>query len=448
MRNFGYDEQTATKLASKAVKDKVPIDERMAEQIKEQEKKIAALLNYEKQLKDAQLAQERENTQLFAQKVEEFAAAVNKMASQAGQEVKSPEELQNDPMVQAQNQQAQAKADLQAKQADQTTAANDAVAKQEAVLKEKEAALAKAQADLQAKRSEYDKINVQHPPATGNGDFDANIAKFYANEKKRLKPGLREAADAELKAKSEVTRAKTNLGTAKYARDQLDSKQEIERQNQQNAINEENRRRQAGGGQSFTEATNEYPLYESSTGPADPNDPFGPDPNRSATSVNASSFNSLAIKDKAGTISTDEKNKYEAMKQVNSPSNVASMSEMPGLAIKDKIGTITTDEKNKYEAMKQVSGNAGGPPVAMPESVAQQPGNKQPIQVQTQGEQQITVNLPDIQGLVNQQITALVYETVGSKFTQIANDVRSAQNFDDVANALSNGVSETSTQNV
>ena len=30
MRNFGYDEQTADKLASKAVKDKVPVDERMA----------------------------------------------------------------------------------------------------------------------------------------------------------------------------------------------------------------------------------------------------------------------------------------------------------------------------------------------------------------------------------------------------------------------------------
>lgn len=479
MRNFGYDEQTASKLASKAVKDKVPVDERMAEQIKNQEQKIAALLNYEKQLKDAQLAQERENTQLFAQKVEEFAAAVNKMTQQAGQEVKSPEELQNDPMVQAQNQQAQAQADMQAKQADQTTAANDAVAKQEATLKEKEDALAKAQADLQAKTDEYNKEDEKHRRATRHGNLDTYEAKAYARRKQALKPGLREAAEAELKARKEVTRAKTNLGTAKYNRDQLDAKQEIERQNQQNAINEENRRRQAGGGKSFTEITNEGPIYESSTGPADPNDPFGPDSQSAGTqrefaqnqlmsrygfdeqtasnlaskaypttSVNASSFNSLAIKDKAGTISTDEKNKYEAMKQVNSPSNVASMSEMPGLAIKDKIGTITTDEKNKYEAMKQVSGNAGGPPVAMPESVAQQPGNKQPIQVQTQGEQQITVNLPDIQGLVNQQITALVYETVGSKFTQIANDVRSAQNFDDVANALSNGVSETSTRNV
>ena len=66
-----------------------------------------------------------------------------------------------------------------------------------------------------------------------------------------------------------------------------------------------------------------------------------------------------------------------------------------------------------------------------------------PIQVQTQGQQEITIRLPDIQALVNQAITATVFETVAETFTNIANDVRSASNFDDVANALVNGMERT-----
>jgi hypothetical protein len=92
----------------------------------------------------------------------------------------------------------------------------------------------------------------------------------------------------------------------------------------------------------------------------------------------------------------------------------------------------------------------GGPPTASPnaQAAATPQAQQSPIQVQTQGQQDITVRLPDIQGLVNQQITALVYETVASTFNRIAGDVRSAENFEDVAKAMEGGVAETSTQNV
>lgn len=78
---------------------------------------------------------------------------------------------------------------------------------------------------------------------------------------------------------------------------------------------------------------------------------------------------------------------------------------------------------------------------ATPVTTGQQAANGgAPIQVQSQGQQEITVRLPDIQALVNQAITATVFETVAETFTSIANDVRAASNFDDVANAFMNGM--------
>lgn len=78
---------------------------------------------------------------------------------------------------------------------------------------------------------------------------------------------------------------------------------------------------------------------------------------------------------------------------------------------------------------------------ATPVTTGQQAANGGvPIQVQSQGQQEITVRLPDIQALVNQAITATVFETVAETFTNIANDVRAASNFDDVANAFMNGM--------
>jgi TP901 family phage tail tape measure protein len=63
-----------------------------------------------------------------------------------------------------------------------------------------------------------------------------------------------------------------------------------------------------------------------------------------------------------------------------------------------------------------------------------------PVQVQTQGQQEITIRLPDIQALVNQGISGMIYETIGSYFTKLAGNVRSASNFEEVANSMENGL--------
>lgn len=75
-------------------------------------------------------------------------------------------------------------------------------------------------------------------------------------------------------------------------------------------------------------------------------------------------------------------------------------------------------------------------------------GNNQqePIQIQAQGQQEITIRLPDIQALANQAITSMVYEKVGSIFNKAAEDVRTADDFNAVANALQNAA--TSTENM
>jgi len=81
-------------------------------------------------------------------------------------------------------------------------------------------------------------------------------------------------------------------------------------------------------------------------------------------------------------------------------------------------------------------------------ATAGQQANSQPIQVQTQGQQEITVRLPDIQALVNQSITAMIFETVGTTFNTIAEGVRTANNFEDAANAISQAATQTTTQNM
>ena len=85
---------------------------------------------------------------------------------------------------------------------------------------------------------------------------------------------------------------------------------------------------------------------------------------------------------------------------------------------------------------------------AMPIAQAEgQANSASPIQVQTQGQQEITVRLPDIQALVNQSITSTIYDTVAGVFKNLANEVRTANNFEDVANAFEGGIEQTETKN-
>lgn len=71
-----------------------------------------------------------------------------------------------------------------------------------------------------------------------------------------------------------------------------------------------------------------------------------------------------------------------------------------------------------------------------------------PTTMQLQGSQEITIRLPDIQAMVNQNITGMIYSTVSEYFNQLASYVRTANNFEDVASAMSNGMSQTQTKQV
>jgi len=68
--------------------------------------------------------------------------------------------------------------------------------------------------------------------------------------------------------------------------------------------------------------------------------------------------------------------------------------------------------------------------------------------MQLQGSQEITIRLPDIQALINQNITSMIYETIGSFFRNLAGSVRTANNFEEVANSMENGLTETQTKPV
>jgi hypothetical protein len=84
-----------------------------------------------------------------------------------------------------------------------------------------------------------------------------------------------------------------------------------------------------------------------------------------------------------------------------------------------------------------------------------QSGNQQPqsqsgpISIDMQGQQDITVRLPDVQALANGVITSMVYNAISETFTQIADTARNAnpQNFEDLINSLEEGATSATTVN-
>ena len=71
--------------------------------------------------------------------------------------------------------------------------------------------------------------------------------------------------------------------------------------------------------------------------------------------------------------------------------------------------------------------------------------NNKPIQIETNGQQVVTVNLPNLQSMTNNAITAMVYEQVSQVFKGLSQEVRTANNFEDVSNALANAATKTQT---
>jgi TP901 family phage tail tape measure protein len=81
----------------------------------------------------------------------------------------------------------------------------------------------------------------------------------------------------------------------------------------------------------------------------------------------------------------------------------------------------------------------------IPNNTVQNPNSK-PIEVAANGQQQITISLPDIAALVNKDITSMVLEAVAGTFRNMAEGARTAQNFEDLSTAIANASEQTTTQ--
>jgi hypothetical protein len=93
--------------------------------------------------------------------------------------------------------------------------------------------------------------------------------------------------------------------------------------------------------------------------------------------------------------------------------------------------------------------NAANAPLNIPDIVKPTQNSNLPpqqVNVVTNGQQTMTVNLPNLEVITNAAITALVYEHVSERFRNLSQEVRTANNFEDVSNALANAA--TQTQNV
>ena len=306
MSRFGVDEAKAAEMASKAVQDRVPIDQRMAEQIKVQEQKMLALLDEEKRVKNGLLLLEADNNRIFGEHVTRFGEVVDGLRQNVGSQIP--------PIV--------------------GTAMNAAA--------------------------------VNLPPMIGQaaampgrllGQAGAAIGSFFSGR--------------------------------------------------------------AGGGAAMAgpNATVNAPIDEARQ--------------KKLAEIDAK-------------IAQEEKNRRIAQKAIDSGTPQLNMAKKMRENANSEIERLKK-ERESY-APAQNTNPAATPNVPAAQATPANTGQnakanaQQPIQVQTQGQAEITVRLPDIQALVNQAITATVMDTVAQTFTSIAENVRSATNFDDVANSMIAGI--------
>jgi len=108
--------------------------------------------------------------------------------------------------------------------------------------------------------------------------------------------------------------------------------------------------------------------------------------------------------------------------------------------IASMIGSSLSNLQNPPGGRNPMGGQSGN----------QQPQSQSgPISIDMQGQQDITVRLPDVQALANGVITSMVYNAISETFTQIADTARNAnpQNFEDLINSLEEGATSATTVN-
>jgi TP901 family phage tail tape measure protein len=119
----------------------------------------------------------------------------------------------------------------------------------------------------------------------------------------------------------------------------------------------------------------------------------------------------------------------------------------------DRLGIRVDQLINELGMSRQ---NFTNPPQQIPDNVrpmnnmAQNvpAASNQPIQLVTNGQQEFTLRLPDMQMAVNQAITSTIYDAISTKFKNLADGIRTANNFEDAANIIQTAASQTETLNI
>jgi hypothetical protein len=479
MMNFGYDEATADKLASKSVNDKVPVDEKMAEQIKAQQENLQRLYEQEKQLNDYKIQAERESNQKFSDAVDRFAAKVDAEKAnledrrqnkppEEPEEYKEPEkeEEQKDPVADAQTALDEAEAQVQ-QEKDKIagrTAKIEELDQEAEGIKQEQAAAARTggqsyvpdpQKAARLKEIENEKQKINSESDGGLGMLKANEARNQAQTNLRQAQADEQAKqDAEMQAKEDA-----------FVRN---SQTQNESTNSEAQASNEDR----GTGGNFIDDVLDDPSYQDE-------DPFTPtNPPSRPTAATASSPSSMPTSIDSGVAAStglqtsivSDENFMAGLREAGAiaPGMAASVSTpsfSDAMASDPSFGNPNVDP---FAPQGQTSGPPSAP--SMPPS-AQSGGSSQsssesnstgsedatsgakggnsdqgPLQVNTQGQQDITVRLPDVQAMVSQNISGMVFDTIGGVFNKLAEDVRSANDFNDVANAFQQGVTQTSTK--
>jgi hypothetical protein len=352
MRRFGVDAATAEQLASKAVEDRVPVDQRMADQIKTQEEKIRMLFDQEKIARDAIINLDRINNEMFGTKVKEFGDHVDKLKSDLGVN----------------------------KTTQQAREANDKV---DAVLNapEKAAADAKAAAANKEEQQKMDRMTqLEAEAAQTPGNYGLSFRQ-------------RQVTDEIMAAEDEINSlaSKGNLSQEETSRLEDLKKKKLEKQDYLTKGDPTLFGFKLPFGEGGLEAPEQdVELYKEARRKQ-----------QSAAQMLEQERNSAKAQTEALQIPNTVPNAQGWANAINNPTNIPS--------------NIT---------------NSNAP---------------QEVKIDTNGQQVVTVNLPNLQAMTNSAITAMVYEQVSQVFKGLSQEVRTANNFEDVSNALANAATKTQT---
>lgn len=424
--------------AAKAAKKEIPISQQFSEGIKEQTAKIKALVDEEKRLKDIVNAKELQNIDKFATSVVDFGTKVKEINAELNK-AKGEGSVVAGATTPAASQETNKKKLSTEELLDRASAigAGDRLKEIDTKDRAKLEAGRGAVEEAQKKLAEHRK--------TGGNRSKAGI--------ENLTPAQLETRNA-LIADEQTKREAFNTETAKFnerlaiAKANADKEKKYQDEAKQEAAAKTATQEAAGAPSSDPADVAKQEAAKAGTGPLTAPLPvktgplFEEDHESLATQVQAQKAAEEAEK------KAQNQRKLAAMLEKNRQNREA-LGYLPGSSLGGQ--SFQASEKEQLDMAKRLTreptkpiGNVGR------NTGAASPGGVQAPKLEVMGQQDITVRLPDIQALVNTAITSLVYETIGSTFAKLSEDVRSVNNFDELASTFANGngITDTTTKSM